>query len=113
MRRLAALVLVLPALALAACGEEDTTSIPEIPTGATGAGGPVDSSSMTVEESLGLSTADQLAAVEDAVDANPDCEGVDTSPGGDLQVAVAIDATVAVPDTPLADVVADRCAKAG
>ncbi len=68
---------------------------------------------MTVEEYLGLSTADQLAAVEDAVEANPDCEGVDTSPGGDLQVAVAIDATVAVPDTPLADVVADGCAKGG
>ena len=103
MRRLAALSLLLPAFALAACGGEDTTSIPEIPTGATGVGGAVDSSSMTVEEYLGLSTADQLAAVEDAVETNPDCEGVDTSPGGDLQVAAAIDATVAVPETPLAE----------
>jgi hypothetical protein len=114
MRRLAALALLLPALGLTACGgDDDTTSIPEGPTGTSGVQGPVESEDVTVEEFLAAPTSEQLGLVEDAAAGIPDCDGLDTSPGSDLQVAVAIDATVAEPETPLAEIVADACAKGG
>jgi hypothetical protein len=106
MKARAALVVLTAALTLPACGDDGTTSTPAGPTGATGAQGPADT---TVEEFLAASSAEQRAMVEGLADANAECAGVDTSPGGELQVDVAVEAQTAAPDTPLSDLVADRC----
>jgi hypothetical protein len=106
MARLAALALLLPALALAACGDDETTAAPEGPTGASGVQG---AQSVTVEEYLGGSTTEQLALVEEAAGANPECEGLDLSPGAELPVDVAVEATTADPGTLLSDLVAELC----
>jgi hypothetical protein len=103
---LAALVLT---LGLAACGGDDeTTSTTAGASGPTGAQG-VESEGMSAQEFIDASIPDQLAAVEDAVDANDECASVDTSPGGDFQVSVAIDAASAGPDTELSEIVAENC----
>jgi hypothetical protein len=111
MRTLASVSVLVLTLIVAACGGDDETTPTTTAgaTGATGVQGTVDSEGMTAEEYLDAPIPDQLAAVEDAVQADPDCEGADTAPGGDLQVNVAIEATTAEPDQPLAEIVAENC----
>ena len=109
-------------LALAACGgddDEDTTSAATTATttsGATGATGAdaADGSGasydITAEEFIAASLPDQVQAVQDYVaDASDECGGVDDKPGSDFQVAVAIAAASAEPETPLADVILAEC----
>lgn len=108
MRIAAAITAALLVLGLVACGDDETTSIPAGATGATGAQG-VESEAMTVDEYLDASIPEQLAAVEDAVKADDRCGGADTSPGGELQVSVAIDAAAAESDQPLSEIVAENC----
>jgi hypothetical protein len=123
--RIAALLaaaLAAAALGLAACGgddDEDTTAAATTTTttsGATGATGSDDGDSggasydITAEEFVASSLPDQIAAVEDYVaDAPDECGGVDTKGGSDFQVAVAISAASAEPETPLADVILQEC----
>ena len=110
MRTAAVLAAVVTALTLAACGGDETT--PSTTAGASGATGPqstAGSPDLTAEEYLAASIPDQLLAVEQAVEDNQECSGVDTAPGGDFQVSVAIDAASADPDQPLAEIVAENC----
>jgi hypothetical protein len=110
MKPLTVLTALLASLTLFACGGDDeTTPTTTGATGATGVQGAVDSEGMTADQFIDASIPDQLAAVEDAVESEPDCQGADTAPGGDLQVSVAIDAASADPDTPLAQIVAENC----
>ena len=111
MRVAAALFPALLALALAAWGGDDETTSSttgaSVKWGARGATG--GSSELTASEFIAASIPDQLDAVQQAVDDNPTCDGVDAAPGGDFQVGVAIDAASANPDTPISQIVADRC----
>ncbi|HXV51782.1 MAG TPA: hypothetical protein VD765_01025 [Solirubrobacterales bacterium] len=109
MRCLAALTATFLALGFAACGGDDETTSTAGASGATGAQSTADTLDLTAGEYLAASIPDQLTAVEDAVEANPECAEVDTSPGGDFQVAVAIDAASADPDQALAEIVAENC----
>jgi hypothetical protein len=103
------LAAVLLALTFTACGGNDeSTSTSTGASGTSGAQGPANTD-MTASEFIAAQTADQLEAVAQAADDNPDCHGVDTAAGGDFQVNVAIDATTATPDTPLSEIVADNC----
>jgi hypothetical protein len=108
MRRLIPLAAALLALGFAACGDDETTTTTDGATGATGAQGPPDGE-MAASEFIEASIPDEIEAVKQAVEDNPDCDGVDTAPGGDFQVSVAIDAASAEPDTPLSEIVADNC----
>ena len=124
---LLAAALVAASLGLAACGgddDEDTTSAAttatttETQTGATGATGSGDTTSgdatydITTEEFVAASLPDQVQAVQDYVaDASDECGDVDDKPGSDFQVAVAIAAASAEPETPLADVILAECEK--
>src|SRR5215208_4403745 len=100
MRRLAATTAILAALALTACGDDETTTT-------TG-------TDMTAGEFIDASLPDEIKAVEDIVAANPDaCGNVDPKPGEDFQVSVSVNAAQASPDTPLEDVVVDECESAG
>ncbi len=108
MRRLIPLAAVLLTLGFAACGGDDESTTTAGATGATGAQGP-STAAMTASEFIEASIPDEIEAVKQAVEDNPDCDGVDTAPGGDFQVSVAIDAASAEPDTPLAEIVADNC----
>jgi hypothetical protein len=110
MRRLIPLTAVLLTLGLAACGGDDQTSssstaTPVGATGAQGAGG----NEMTASEFIDASIPDEIDAVTQAAEANPDCAAADTSAGSDFQVSVAIDAASADPDTPISEIVADNC----
>ena len=113
MRRLAVLTAVLASLAFAACGDDDEsdTSGASGASGATGASGA--SSEMTAGEFLAASIPDEVKAVEDLAAANDECEGVDAKAGGDFQVAVAISAATADPETPLSEVVVEECESSG
>ena len=121
---LLAAAVVAASLGLAACGgddDEDTTTAATIATtttetGATGATGSDDTTSgdatydITTEEFVAASLPDQVQAVQDYVaDASDECGGVDDKPGSDFQVAVAIAAASAEPETPLADVILAEC----
>jgi hypothetical protein len=127
-RRITALLaaaLMAVGLGLAACGgddDEDTTSAvttaTTTPTGATGATGAGDTGTgsasydVTSEEFVAASLPDQVQAVQDYVaDAPDECGGIDAKPGSDFQVAVAIAAASAEPDTPLPDVILAECEK--
>lgn len=111
MRVAAPLFPALLALALAACGGDDETTSSTMgaseTSGAQGATG--GSSELTASEFIAASIPDQIDAVQQAVDDNPACDGVDAAPGGDFQVGVAIDAASANPDTPISQIVADSC----
>lgn len=121
---LLALALMSVSLGLTACGgddDEDTTSAATTATttsGATGATGADDADGggagydITSEEFVAASLPDQVQAVQDYVaDAPDECGGVDDKPGSDFQVAVAIAAASAEPDTPLPDVILAECEK--
>jgi hypothetical protein len=108
MRRLIPLMATLLALGFAACGSDDETSPTTGATGATGAQGPSDGD-LSASEFIEASIPDEIEAVKQAVADNPDCGGVDTAPGSDFQVSVAIDAASAEPDTPVSEIVADNC----
>jgi len=111
MRLAASLVAVLLALAFTACGGGDDSSTTSTTgdSGASGAQGSTASADMTAGEFIDASIPDEIDAVQQAVDENSDCSGVDASPGSDFQVNVAIDAASATPDTPISEVVADNC----
>lgn len=109
MRPLIGMTAVLLALSFAACGSDDeTTSSTTGASGASGAQGPV-STDLTASEFIDASIPDQLAAVTQAAEDNPDCADVDAAAGGDFQVSVAIDAASAPSDTPISEIVADNC----
>lgn len=109
MRSLPSLTAILLALTLAACGGSDpTTSSTAGASGTSGAQGP-STANMTVSEFVDASIPNQLDAVVQAVKDNSACADADTSPGGDFQVGVAIDAASAPPDTPISEIVADNC----
>ena len=124
-RRLAASLaaaLVTVSLGLAACGGDDdddaattsaTTSATSGATGATGAGDTTGTGAtydITAQEFVAASLPDQIKAVEDYVADSPDeCGDADTKGGSDFQVAVAIAAASADPETPLADVILQEC----
>jgi hypothetical protein len=110
MRRLIPLATVLLALGFAACGGDDETSSSSTttPAGATGTQG-TGGGEMTASEFIAASIPDEIDAVTQAAEANPDCASADTSAGSDFQVAVAIDAASADPDTPISEVVAQNC----
>jgi hypothetical protein len=109
MRPVVLLTAALLAVSLAACGGSDATSSTTAgASGTSGAQGP-STADMTVSEFIDASIPDQLDAVVQAVKDNPACADADTSPGGDFQVGVAIDATGASPDTPISEIVADNC----
>ena len=110
MRRLACLTGVLALLALAGCGDDESSPSTGA-SGATGAQQAEPESGMTAKEFIDAPIPDQLKAVRELVAADPDCAEVDASPGGDFQIAVAINAAEASPGTPLADVVADQCSR--
>lgn len=96
-------------LGAAGCGGgDDTTSTPA--PGASGTSGPQGSGGgMTAKEFLDASIPDEVAAVQDAADANPDCSATNTDAGSDFQVQVAIDSASADPNTPIAEIVANNC----
>ena len=109
MRRVVPLLAVLLALGLAACGGDDeTSSATSTPTGATGAQS-ASGGEMTASEFIEASIPDEIEAVTQAAEANPDCAGADTAGVSDFQVSVAIDAASAEPDTPISEIVADNC----
>ena len=111
MRRLLSLTAALALLAFAGCGGDDETTAAAGTSGATGAQDTGSDAGMTAEQFIDASIPDQIREVRDLVDANPDCAAVDPQPGGDFQVAVAINTAQASPDTPLSEIVADQCAK--
>lgn len=125
LRRTTALLvsaLAVAVLGLAACGGDDdedatspattatTTSGATGATGADAADGGGASYDITAEEFIASSLPDQVQAVQDYVaDASDECGGVDDKPGSDFQVAVAIAAASAEPETPLVDVILAEC----
>jgi hypothetical protein len=111
MRRLPSLIAVLALLSLsfAACGDDDDETTTAGATGTTGAQDGSSGSDLTAEEFIAASIPDEVEAVQELVAADPACEGVDAQAGGDFQVAVAIDAASAPPDTPLSEVVSGQC----
>jgi hypothetical protein len=109
MGRLLALAAVLGLLALAGCGDDDEPT-PDGATGATGAQDAATAGGLTAKEFIDASIPDQVEEVQRLAGENPDCSDVDAKPGGDFQVAVAINAAQASPETSLAEIVADACA---
>jgi hypothetical protein len=110
MRTLILLPAVLVALVFAGCGGGDETSTSAAgASGTSGAQGSTSGGGMTASEFIDASIPDEVAAVQDAADANPACAGTNTDAGSDFQVSVAIDVAKADPDTPLSEIVGDNC----
>ena len=109
MRRSVPLFLALLALGLAACGGDDETATTTGASGITGAQEPATGTETTAGDFMDASIPDQIQAVQEAADANPECAAADTAAGSDFQVGVAIDAAGVDPQTPLAEIVADNC----
>lgn len=110
MRYLTSLIALVAALGLVACGGSDTSSSTSTgASGASGAQGPISASEMTAAEFVDASIPDEINAVKQAVQDNPDCAGADASAGSHFQVSVSVNAATAAPDTPLTDVVAQTC----
>jgi hypothetical protein len=109
MRTLIALTSLAATLALVSCGGDDETTSAAGPTGTSGAQGATAGAEMTAKEFIDASIPDEVAAVQEAAEATPQCEGANTNAGSDFQVQVAIDAAQADPDTPLAEIVAGAC----
>jgi ABC-type glycerol-3-phosphate transport system substrate-binding protein len=109
MRRSAPLLLVLLALGLTACGGDDETATTTGASGITGAQEPATDAEITAGDFMDASIPDQIQAVQEAAEANPECADADTAAGSDFQVGVAIDAASVDPQTPLAEIVADNC----
>ncbi len=112
MLRLAALALVIAGLALGACGDDEETAATT--TGAdaqtTDAGQAGARAEITAKQFIAASIPEQVHEVRRLVAEVPACGEVDASPGGDFQIAIAINAAQAKPETPLAEIVADQCA---
>jgi hypothetical protein len=114
-----ALIAVLVALALAACGGDDdddtTATTPTTPAGATGATGAEDAPEgaaydITAQEYLDASIPDQIEAMKQFVDDNPDeCEGKDAEGGGNFPQGVGIAAATVSPETPMSEVILQEC----
>ena len=95
--------------ALAACGDDAEAPVDAGATTETTASG-----EMTAGEFIAASIPDQVEAVEELVADHPeDCADVDPKAGGDFQVAFAIDAAQASPETPLSELIGPSCAEAG
>ena len=109
MRRLISLTAVFGLLAFGGCGGDDEDSADPAGAGATGVEGASTDQSLTASEFIDASIPDQAEAVEDLVDANPDCAAVDAEPGEQFQVGVAITAAQSPPGTPLEEIVAGQC----
>ncbi len=103
MRGLICAPAVVLALGLAACGGDDET------TTASGTQGAASGGEMTAGEFIDASIPDEVAAVQEAAEAAPECSGANTDAGSDFQVQVAIDAAQADADTPLSEIVAEAC----
>lgn len=117
-RRLIVPLLSLTAgLVLTACGDDGESTEPApaatadtATTSTTAASG----GEMTAGEWMAASIPDQQSTVEELVADNPDeCGDVDPKPGGDFQVAFAIDAAQTAPETPLSEIIVESCAEAG
>jgi hypothetical protein len=111
MRSAIVLPIVLVALLIAGCGggDDSTSSTVAGPTGATGGQGSAGGTGMTAKEFIDASIPDEVAAVQEAADANPACAGTNTDAGSDFQVTIAIEVAKADPDTPISEMVADHC----
>lgn len=111
MRSAIALPTLLVALLVAGCGggDDSTSSTPVGASGATGAQGSSGGSGMTAKQFIDASIPDEVAAVQEAADANPACAGTNTDAGSDFQVTIAIEVTKADPNTPISQIVADNC----
>jgi hypothetical protein len=109
MRTLILLPVAVLALLLPGCGGGDETSTTVGASGTSGAQGSTGAGGMTAGEFIDASIPDEVAAVEEAADANPACAGTNTDAGSDFQVSVAIDVAKADPDTPISEIVADNC----
>jgi hypothetical protein len=113
--------LVALALALAACGGDDddeTTATPTTTAGATGATGATGAEGapegaaydITAQEYLDASIPDQIKAMKEFVEDNPDeCEGQDAEGGGNFPQGVGIAAATVEPDTPMSEVILQEC----
>jgi hypothetical protein len=114
--------LVALALALAACGGDDddetTTTTPTTTagttgaTGATGAEGAPEGAAydITAQEYLDASIPDQIKAMQEFVEDNPDeCEGQNAEGGGNFPQGVGIAAATVEPDTPMSEVILQEC----
>lgn len=102
------LPVVLVALHVSGCGGDDDTTSTTAASGTSGAQGSA-AGGMTAKEFLDASIPDEVAAVQEAADANPACADVNTDAGSDFQVQVAIGATEADPGTPISELVANNC----
>jgi hypothetical protein len=109
MSRLICLAAALGLLWLGACGGDDATTTETGASGATGAQGASSGSDLTAKQFIDASIPDQIREIKGLAQANPDCAAVDTKPGGQFQVGVAISAAQANPSTPLSEIVADQC----
>lgn len=118
MRRALTAFLLVAALALAACGGDDettTSSTSTTPAGATGATGTADALSgaaydITAEEYLAASIPDQIQAMKEFVEDNPnECAGEDAEGGGNFPQNVGINAAQAAPDTPMSEIILGEC----
>jgi hypothetical protein len=120
MTRALATALTIAAMTAFGCGGDDetTTSAPPATTSAgasdaeqTAGGASYD---ITAGEFIDASLPDEVEAVKDFVDDNPDlCGDVSAEGGGDFQVGVAIQAASVSPDTPLSEIVSQECQEEG
>ncbi len=111
MRRLLSLTAVLGLLAFGACGGDDEAESNGGASGAIGSQGSSSGDFMTTKQFIDAAIPDQVDEVKTIVGITPECAGVDPSPGSDFQVAVAINAAQASPNTSLEEIVADQCAR--
>ena len=96
------------ALALGGCGgDDDQEPADSGSTGAQGATGASAASELTAEEFLPLLAPEKKEAVENVLDATPECDGV--SPDISLVLLLSDEASQADPETMLAELVAEHC----
>ena len=109
MRQTILLAIVLVPAAFAACGGDDEPTFTAGTSCVSGAQIPSADVGMTAKQFIAEPIPDQIKAVQDLADEDPDCCTVDAEPGSDFQVGVAINAAQAPPSTPLVEIVADQC----
>jgi len=107
-------------MAVAGCGDDDeATTSTAAPTTSSGASGAEETSGgasydITAAEFIDASLPDEVEAVQDFVEDNPDlCRDVSAEAGGDFQVGVAIGAASTSPDTPLPEIISQECEEEG